>query len=393
VQFDVRAFLPAEGPRSIRIDADTRAAAEAQAAERGLVVLEIREHGAQGRLFTRRQRFPLLQFAQELLSLHAAGLALMESLDTLGAKEAASGAGWVIAALRNELAEGRSLSKALERLPAEFPPLFIATVRAAEKTGDLAESLQRFIDYQQRMNAVRSKIISASIYPVLLMIAGTLVTLFLLGYVVPRFSHVYADSGRELPLLSQMLMQWGQAVEGRAGWLAVALGAVVVTIYFVVRSAGASLASLAWRIPGIGERLLVYQLARFYRTVGMLLRGGTPIVTALDMSGQLLHPGLRPRLARARRRIAEGLPISAAMSEAELTTPVASRMLLVGERSGEMANMMERIAGFCDDELSRWIDWFTRLFEPILMCVIGLVIGVIVVLMYLPIFELAGSIQ
>ena len=139
--------------------------------------------------------------------------------------------------------------------------------------------------------------------------------------------------------------------------------------------------------------MLVYELARFYRTVGMLLRGGTPIVTALDMSAALLHEGLRPRLALARLRIAEGLPISAAMAESGLTTTVASRMLLVGERTGEMANMMERIATFCDDELSRWIDWFTRLFEPILMCIIGLVIGAIVVLMYLPIFELAGSIQ
>lgn len=139
--------------------------------------------------------------------------------------------------------------------------------------------------------------------------------------------------------------------------------------------------------------MLVYQLARFYRTVGMLLRGGTPIVTALDMSAALLHEGLHPRLALARLRIAEGLPISAAMAESGLTTAVASRMLLVGERTGEMANMMERIATFCDDELSRWIDWFTRLFEPILMCIIGLVIGAIVVLMYLPIFELAGSIQ
>jgi general secretion pathway protein F len=137
----------------------------------------------------------------------------------------------------------------------------------------------------------------------------------------------------------------------------------------------------------------VYHLARFYRTAGMLLRGGTPLVTALGMVAGLLPPDLRARLARATVRIREGASISTAMDECDLATPVASRMLRVGEKSGDMAEMMERIAVFHDEELARWIEWFTRLFEPLLMALIGVVIGAIVVLMYLPVFELAGSLQ
>jgi general secretion pathway protein F len=125
----------------------------------------------------------------------------------------------------------------------------------------------------------------------------------------------------------------------------------------------------------------------------MLLRGGTPLVAALGMVSGLLPPDLRERLARATVRIREGASISTAMDESELATPVASRMLRVGEKSGDMAEMMERIAVFHDEELARWIDWFTRLFEPLLMALIGVVIGAIVVLMYLPVFELAGSLQ
>jgi general secretion pathway protein F len=125
----------------------------------------------------------------------------------------------------------------------------------------------------------------------------------------------------------------------------------------------------------------------------MLLRGGTPVVTALDMSAGLLSPVLRGSLAAASLSIREGRSISEAMSVHNLTTPVALRMLRVGERSGKMDEMMDRIATFCDDEISRWVDWFTRLFEPLLMAFIGVVIGVIVVLMYMPIFELAGNIQ
>src|SRR5436190_1222454 len=134
-------------------------------------------------------------------------------------------------------------------------------------------------------------------------------------------------------------------------------------------------------------------LARFYRTVGMLLRGGMPLVGALDMAGELLHPALRARLVPATRAIREGHGVSQSMEANGLTTPVALRMLGVGERSGNMGEMLENIAVFHDEELARWVDWFTRLFEPVLMAMIGLVIGVIVILMYMPIFELAGSVQ
>ena len=148
-----------------------------------------------------------------------------------------------------------------------------------------------------------------------------------------------------------------------------------------------------WRLPAVGERLKVYQLARFYRTTGMLLRGGIPLVAALRMGAELLHPLLRERLAAASRTISEGHAVSRSMEGSGLTTPVALRMLSVGEQSGNMGEMMERIAAFHDEEISRWVDWFTRLFEPILMAAIGLVIGAIVILMYMPIFELAGNLQ
>jgi general secretion pathway protein F len=242
---------------------------------------------------------------------------------------------------------------------------------------------------------VRKKIVSASIYPVLLLAAGMLVMLFLLGYVVPKFSHVYEDIHGNLPLLSRLLLDVGRFIE--ANGIMVAIGGVVaiaaigrlLTLAHFRRWIGARL----WSVPALGGRMRLYQLARFYRTISMLLRGGTPIVTALDMSAGLLSPALRGSLAEAAQSIREGRSISEAMSAHNLTTPVALRMLRVGERSGRMDEMMERVAAFCDDEISRWVDWFTRLFEPLLMAFIGIVIGVVVVLMYLPVFELAGSIQ
>ena len=146
-------------------------------------------------------------------------------------------------------------------------------------------------------------------------------------------------------------------------------------------------------VPTLGEKMKVYQLARFYRTTGMLLKGGIPVMTVLDMVSGLLRNDLSQRLAYARNDIREGLPLSAAMEKHQLTTPVAVRMMRVGEKSGQMGQMMENIGDFYEDEISRWIDWFTKLFEPILMTMIGLIVGLVVVLMYMPIFDLAGSIQ
>ena len=394
MRFEVRALKPNEGIVSLALDATDEASAVEQARAQGLAVLSARPHRAlAGLARPLTARFPLLLFSQELVALLGAGLSLPETLDTMVEKEGRPETRKVLATLRDRLFEGRSFSQALETFPQIFPALYIATVRASERTGDLPEALGRYISYHERLDIVRKKMVSASIYPAVLLGVGGLVTLFLLGYVVPRFSGIYAQSGRELPFASRVLLEWGDVVNrhGVVVTLAVA-GAIVLGITFFVPLRNAAVATLA-RVPAIGARVLVYHVARFYRTVGMLLRGGTPIVPALTMVAGLLPPELRERLARATQRIREGASISVAMLEGGLTTPVAARMLRVGEKSGDMPEMMERIAIFHDEELARWVDWFTKLFEPLLMALIGVVIGAIVVLMYMPIFELAGSLQ
>ena len=263
------------------------------------------------------------------------------------------------------------------------------------RTEALADALKRYAAYESQLDLVRKKVISASIYPILLLGAGTLVFLFLLGYVIPKFSLVYEEIHGNLPFASRLLLRTGQLMQQHG----IAAGIVfVLTLGFLVRVATTQRArqwvgTKLWQIPAIGTRMRLYQLARFYRTLGMLLRGGTPVVSAIDMASGLLAPALKPSLARAREAIREGRTVSEAMSLHGLTTPVALRMLRVGERSGRMDEMMDCIAVFLDEEIARWVDWFTRLFEPLLMAFIGIVIGVIVVLMYLPVFELAGSIQ
>jgi general secretion pathway protein F len=269
-------------------------------------------------------------------------------------------------------------------------------VRASERTGSLAEALERFVTYQTQLDAVKKHLVSASIYPVILVSVGGLVSMFLLGYVVPRFSHIYEDiGGGDMPWLTRALMMWGKFVEANGGLLLLSILAAVAGLVFWLRRSSARqlIARQLMRIPALGERVRIYQLTRFYRTMGMLLLGGTPATQALIMVSGLLDQELRTRLEGALRRIREGKAMSVSLDAHGLTTPVALRMLRVGERTGMMGDMMERTAAFHEEELSRWVERFTRTFEPILMAVIGVVIGGIVLLMYFPIFELAGSIH
>jgi general secretion pathway protein F len=394
MRYEVRALKPQAGIVTMLVDAADAESALQQARAQGLAVLSARRRRAVGAwLRPASQKFPLAQFTQELLALLRAGLSLPETLETMVEKEARTEVRRVLAGLRDRLFEGRSFSQALAADPAVFSTLYVATVRASERTGDLPEALARYMEYHERLDIVRKKMVSASIYPVVLLCVGGLVTLFLLGYVVPRFSAIYAESGRDLPLLSRLLLDWGQLIHAHGELLLAGAVAVVAGAVFAGPRLRALLLGATRRVPALQARLLVYHLARFYRTLGMLLRGGIPIVPALAMVAGLLPADLRHRLEDATRRVREGVGLSEAMAAAGLTTPVAARMLRVGENSGDMPAMMDRIAAFHDDELARWVDWFTKLFEPLLMALIGIVIGGVVVLMYLPIFELAGSLQ
>lgn len=396
MQYEIKALGGDEGISVFALEAPDETEATRQAQSRGYTIITIRRKQSwKTWIASRRARFSLTLFTQELLALLDAGLPLVEAMETLVEKEDRPEARRVLTQVITTLYEGQPLSHALQQFPALFPALFVATIRASEKTSDLDTALTRYVAYQLQMEAVRKKVISASIYPVILIIGGTMVTLFLVGYVVPRFSLVYDEIGRNLPFFSRVLLQLGQILREHGALIFASLICGALGLIYTVRRPGNRqwMVQQLWRIPAVGARMKIYQLARFYRTLGMLLQGGTPIVTALQMASDLLQLSLRRRLTLASAAVGEGLSISAAMERNGLTTPVASRMLAVGERSGRMGEMMDRIAAFYDDETARWVERFSALFEPILMAFIGLVIGVIVILMYFPIFDLAASIQ
>jgi general secretion pathway protein F len=392
MQFDIRALAPDNVMHRLTITGTDADDARRQVEARGLVVAEVRAPRTAG-LRPRGGRLPLVLFTQELLALLEAGLGVVEALETLREKEAAPVAVGVLDGLLDALRAGQRLSGALAGQGVHFPPLYVGIVRAAEGTSDLPRALARYLDYRRRIDTVRARVVSAAIYPAILMVVGSGVSLFLVIYVVPRFAEVYQGAGRSLPWLSRLLLAWGQFAAAHTAPLAVGLAALGTALVLGARRllAGGGMARLLARVPGVGERIRIYELARLYLTLGMLAEGGITIVQAIATVQGMMSATLAASLVRARGMIESGLPLSEAFETCGLTTPVSLRMLRVGERSGNLGPMLSQSAAFYDGEIGRWIERFTRAFEPLLMAAIGIVVGTIVVLLYMPIFDLAGD--
>jgi len=396
VKFEVRVLSPSNAIQLLRVEAQSEADAVRQLQDQALQVLSIRSSRvARAATGWQRKRFSLLLFSQELHALLLAGLTLMEALEGLIEKEAAPEARAVLQRLITLIREGQRFSAALTAMPEAFPPLYVGLMQAAETTGALPAALTRYVEYQQRVDVVRSKIVSASIYPAILMFVGGLVTVFLGGYVIPRFASVYRDSGRELPLASAWLLGTGQFLTEHALPAAAAMVIALVTAAVLVarmHKSGA-LSRAVMRLPAVGPRVQLYEISRLYLTLGMLLESGIPAVAGLRMSEGVVSRHVMGSLQRARRAIESGAPFADSFHDNHLTTSISFRMLRVGERSGKLGAMLIQASNFYDNDISRFIDRFTRAFEPIMMLLIGVIVGGIVVLLYLPIFDLATSLQ
>jgi general secretion pathway protein F len=384
-------------PERLEIQAISFDDARSQAIALGYAVLSIRSAysgvGESRGARSSRASFDIPVFIEQLRDLLQAGLSVIEALIALrrGAKRNSVS---VIDALERRLHEGKTLSNALAADPV-FPELLVALVQAAELTSDLAQSLTRFLEHEARIADIRHRIVATAIYPMLLIGVGGLVLLFLLFYVMPRFARVFEGMNGDLPWSARAMVAWSQGLQAHGVWLAG--GGVVLAAGVIAVAASASFrARLLARVLDqslFRDRLKVYFLARWYRATGLLVQGGIPLTQALRLSNQLLPSAMQASGHLVERGVNEGLSPSAAHVRAGMVTPVAEQLMLAGERTGDLGNVLNRIAHYHEAEVSRLLERSMRALEPIVMVAIGLGVGIVVVLMYLPIFELASSIQ
>jgi general secretion pathway protein F len=394
MRYHVHQFDPQSRTASdVVIDAADERALTAILSARGAVVLRISAAGVD--ISRKSALFDVRLYCRELSSLLNAGMTIVEALTALVARAGTHPNVHAYGAVLGRLREGKVLSGAMEQSGLAFPSLLIAAVRASERSGRISDALSEYLRYEEMVRISRQRVINAGIYPLLVVLFGVIVCLFLLGYVVPRFSKVYDDFGGSRSLATQIILGIGTALNDYFWWFV--FGSVAII-------AAAALASkrINWRIAT--TRLLLrfkwfealsdrFQLARMFRTVAMLLRGGFPLVEALRMASDVaFDPKLKRRLSAAAIAVTEGAPLGRSLGAHSLIDEVGLRLIAVGERNGQLDNVLEVIADEYQLELDNRIERMTRLIEPVLIFTVAVIIGAIVVMMYLPIFDLASGV-
>ena len=336
-----------------------------------------------------------LIFNQELLALIRAGLPVLRVFDLLIERARHAGFRRILEGVREDIRGGASASEALSRHPTYFPELYIASIRAGEQAGNLTEVLQRYIVHLKLMIGLRQKVTKALLYPAFLVLIGIVVVAFMLGYVLPVFMEVYQGSAKSLPYATQLLIT---VVERGQAYLLPAVVSVVVmgiTLWSWYRTAPgrALLDRVLLRLPWLGDMLMRHHTIQFTRTLATVLSGGTPLVEALRIArGAVSNRFMAAGLAGVVVQIQEGTTLAASLEQHKVVPRLALEMLAVGEETGSLEIMLRDVAEFYEGEMDFQLGQLTAAIEPVLLLLMGIVVGTIVIVMYLPVFEMAGAV-
>lgn len=346
----------------------------------------------------KRQRIDnraLLSFNQEMLVLVKAGMPIMQVLDAILEKHDVGYFSDVLKQVREDVKGGSSLSSAMERHQTAFPHLYIASIKAGERTGDLPHTIRRYIQYLKKVDTIRKKVVAALFYPTILVLFALVAIALLLLYVVPTFAQVYSDAGSELPLPTRILIETTTFMKNMLP-LFILVGVASIWAFRSwkgTESGRYAVDRFKLTVPFAGDVFTKYSVSGFTRTLSTVLGSGIPIVESLKMSiGTLNNRYMEKRLYEVVRYIEEGGKLSVGLEKISIMPPLALRMLGVGETTGALEDMLVDIADYLEDELEEQMQKVTTAIEPAIMIVMGVVIGAIIIAMYLPVFKIAGTV-
>lgn len=330
-------------------------------------------------------------FARQFATMINAGLSLTKCLSILASQSESKELREVIAQLGRDVEAGQSLSEAMAHHPKVFPPIFINMVRAGETGGVLDEVLLRVAEHFEQDMALRARIKSAMTYPITMGVLVLLVLVAMMTFVVPTFQQMFADMGGELPLPTQILVAVSNGVRGWPGLvtvLAVVAAAVSFRRWKVTVNGKYTWDAMKLRMPIVGGLVRKIALARFTRTFGTLVSAGVPILSALDIVADTSGNEVVARAVKnVRAAIKEGETIAKPLSEAPVFPSMAVQMIAVGEETGALDAMLNKIAEFYEEEVATAVDGLTSLIEPLMMASLGLIVGGIIVALYMPMFQ------
>lgn len=367
----------------------------------GLLVLSARGPTWLARIRTSHRGSSGLDVAwwcRELKTLLHAGMTVVEAIETLSAQSAggaSSSREAVHTGLMKSLGEGKALSAAMQEVGG-FPDILIVGVQASERTSNLVEALDDYLLHHEMLDRLRKQVLSASIYPAVVVCLGSVITLFLLLFVVPRFSQMYGSLHGSAGFVTKALLVMSSALEAHLPVVVMALVALVGVVVLAWRLGAIAhgAAALVQGIPWLRSQLDQFRLAKLYHSMALMFRGGYSLDDALDRCAGLgLGEELRQRVSHARAGLLRGQRVSVAFGDAGLTDIVTLRLLAVGERSGNFDQILQTIALRHAQTFSTFIERATRFVEPLLLLLVALLVGGIVVMMYMPIFDIATSVR
>lgn len=345
-------------------------------------------------LAPKRHHFPL--FCREVKTLIQAGMTIVEAVETLSARERIEGRGDSLPAiLLARLQHGLSLSAALSELP-QAPAVLIAAVRAGERTSNLIEALDDYLRFDHLVAQLRKKIVSAAIYPTLVTAVGLAISLFLLLVVMPNFASMYENlrgaSGGSVAFTIQISQFIGHNRVGVFGGLLVV--AALLAYWIASGKARDHAVQLGYSVPWIRRRVEDFQLAMMYQALALLLKGGYSMMEAMSVAGQsALAPHLRAALAKAQSQIERGGSVSQAFAQAHLCDEVGHRLMAAAERNGEFHRAADVVSRLHGEHFELFVERVTRIVEPLLLLAVALGVGGIVLMMYLPVFDMATQLR
>ncbi|MHB1326207.1 MAG: type II secretion system F family protein [Thermoleophilia bacterium] len=396
---DVRG-IPAKG----ELEADSRAEVATELRNKGYTVVDINEKRGGtsiGSMLTSSKRIKsksIVIFTRQFATMINSGLALLRALYILENQTQSVKLKQVISEVRTDVESGNALSDSLEKHPKVFNRLYVSMVRAGEAGGILDETLIRVATQLEAEDSLKRMVRSAMVYPLLIASFALLVLAAMMLFIIPIFSKMYADLGSKLPLMTQIMVDISDTL--RSAWGIVVFAAIFGVIYGIIRLKRTPQGTAAWdriklHIPmGIGDIILKLAMARFSRTLSTLVSSGVPIIQAIEITGDTAgNTVVSDAMDNVKREVKEGRPMSEPLTKSHVFPPMVTQMIAVGEETGAVDTMLNKIADFYEDEVNASVKSLTSILEPIMMMGVGALVGVIVIALYLPIFNLMSVVK
>jgi type IV pilus assembly protein PilC len=378
---DLRVLLRAQGVRPVRI-------ATLSIAQRDL-----------GKMFsggTNISDQDVLHFTRQLQVLLGSGVSLPQSLDILGDQASSPALRNLCAGVKNKISEGSFLWEALSAYPKSFPRLYLALVRAGESSGALDQMLRRLSSYLEDADRLRKLLKSAMMYPAIVITIGAAVIAAMLIFVIPKFEELIRGTGGELPAPTQFVIDMSNFLG--AYWMqlfgALGVGGFLLKKFFASREGRIFFDRAMFRAPLFGGLMQKGGTARFTRTLSTLLSSGVSLLDAIEICQQTIDNAvLEEAVGRVRKEIEQGKSLSIVFSKLDVFPKMAVQMMAVGENTGQLDRMLEKVADFYEAEVEAMVGGLTKLIEPFILVFLGGTVGGMMIAMYLPIFKMGDSIQ